>query len=214
MSTSIADVGNIARITPALSGVSLESDSVLNTGIDIMYASLQLLTELSQARYADMSKQITLSRDAQKHASNMSGIIAQMTDPTAKKQPDAAAIQFMDANKIYMTDTAGNPQTITDWLKAQDSTYTASRDKDGKLIFSGNDKDGNPASPLPSLDKSKLTMIQNALSNTADKASDLSSQIQLQIQKLYQTYQASTTMISTLQGMRKDMIMGIIQKSS
>ncbi|AAQ60249.1 secretion protein EspA [Chromobacterium violaceum] len=86
--------------------------SLLGQAITTMEEVMLLFTELSNAKFAQMSKKMEVSRDAQEKANVMEAVLASLTDPNSKGQLPPDVIEYIRENGILV----GN-QTIDDFIR-------------------------------------------------------------------------------------------------
>lgn len=164
----------------ALSGLELyKGDNLFSGGLAILFAFMDMLSTQSNGRFFDMEKNSEIAREAQKFASVVDGVLANVAaqgKSSAKGSLPAEATAYIKKNKLEISGICG---------------YI----NNGEWGFS-KEKDYN---------QGDLTAIKGALDNKANSASDFISTSQLQLQKLMQTYNVCVSLINSMQTMLSDM---------
>ncbi|OHX19168.1 hypothetical protein [Chromobacterium sphagni] len=91
--------------------------SLLGQAITTMEEVMLLFTELSNAKFAQMSKKMEVSRDAQEMANKVEAVLAGITDPNGTASLPEDVIEYMRKNGIAI-----NGMSIDDFLKNSDTT--------------------------------------------------------------------------------------------
>lgn len=182
----------VAPTTPAARPIPGNSESCFTNGLDALYMLMELQNFMANAKYDAMKKNSESSRTAQENANIMDTAIADTNKAknpaTATKEVNKQVIKYLQDNGIII-----NGQSPVDFFK--DATGISDPDKcfDGKM------------------DKGHLMAIKSALETKANRASDFVSQSQLQLQKIMQTYNVTTSLINSLQVMLADINKTIAQ---
>ncbi|OHX19172.1 secretion protein EspA [Chromobacterium sphagni] len=74
--------------------------SLLGQAISTMEEVMLLFTELSNAKFAQMSKKMEVSRDAQEMANKVEAVLAGITDPKDTKKLPQDVLDYLKANGI------------------------------------------------------------------------------------------------------------------
>jgi len=178
-----------ATTTTGASGLSLyQGDSVFSYGLNVLFTFMQMLSDQANSSYADMQKNSSVSRDAQKYASAVDGVLANVaakgdSSATGELSPDVE--KYIRDNHLEISGVCGY-------------------NKDGVWEL-------NEGIDLKKCDQGQLTAIKGALDNVANRASDFISTAQLQLQKMMQTYNVCVSLINSLQTMLADMNKTIAQ---
>lgn len=170
-------------------GLELYSgNSIFSSGLSVLFLFMEVLSEQANGKFADMEMNSAISRDAQKHASTIDGVIADVAGKGNSKETGTLPSEvekYIEENKLEISGVCGY-------------------DDSGNWRFFSND---NPKK----YKQGELTAIKGALDNVANRASDFISTSQLQLQKMMQTYNVCVSLINSMQTMLADMNKTIAQ---